>query len=151
MAASNFDKNIGFASSLVRAARDRDRGVRLGPHAAHVEAAIAHRDVVAGKKSHPFDTARSPIAHVVFRQREDDSAGTSDELEKSGRRLAARGLGEELVRDVAAGATERDFLRQRVRQVDHIGRGLADREVVDLVLELDREIVAAIGAGEGRT
>jgi hypothetical protein len=34
-----------------------------------------------------------------------------------------------------------------VRQIDDVGRGLADIEAVDLVLELFCQIVAAIGAG----
>ena len=75
------------------------------------------------------------------------AAALATRLRKAGLRLAAVGLGEQLVGDVAGGAAQRDFLGLRVRQIDQIGRGFADGEAVDLALELGREIVAAVGAG----
>ena len=59
---------------------------------------------------------------------------------------AGVGFREQLVGDVAAGAAERELLGLGVRQIDQIGRGLADGKAVDLALELAREIVAAVGA-----
>ena len=60
-------------------------------------------------------------------------------------RLAAAGLGVELVGVVAAGAAERDLLGLRVRQIDQIGGGLADGKPVDVAFELACEIIAAVG------
>jgi hypothetical protein len=80
------------------------------------------------------------------RRHGDDGGGAGYEIEKGGGWLAAVGFGEQLVGDVATGAAQRDFFRLGMRQVDQVGRGLADAEAVDLALELAREIVAAIGA-----
>jgi hypothetical protein len=131
---------------LVGAARDRDRRIGLGARAIHVEAAVARRDIVAVEQPHPLDAARSTPQHVVLRQREDDGGGTCDQIEELRRRFAAVGLGEQLVGIGAAGAAERDLLGLGMRQVDQVGCGLADADAVDLVLELARQIVAAVGA-----
>src|SRR3954462_15499123 len=95
---------------LVSGGRDGDRGVRFCPRTAHVEAAIPGRDVIAVNDSHELDATRRTLAHVVFRQREDDRGGAGDEIEKGRRRLAAVRFGEQLVAEVAAGAAQRDLL-----------------------------------------
>src|SRR5260370_6637057 len=94
------------ACSLIRAARDRDRRVRLGPGAVHVEAAIARLDIVAAEQAHPLDAAGGAAEHIVFWQREDDGRGAGDELEKRRFRLSAVGLGAMLDSVVSAGARE---------------------------------------------
>ena len=135
---------------FVRAARDRNRRFGFGAAAIHIETAVARLDVVAAEQAHPLDAARRAPQHVVLRQGEDDGGGAGDEIEKGRLWLAAVGLGEQLVGDVAAGAAERDFLGLRVRQIDQVGRGLAHGEAVDLAFELGREIVAAVGARRRR-
>src|SRR3954451_17315778 len=87
-------KVVGIRSAqrfvlLVPAARDRDRGFGFCPRTAHVETAIAGRDVIAVNNSHALDAAGRAFAHVVFGQREDDRGGAGDEIEKGRRRLAA--------------------------------------------------------------
>src|SRR5450432_4189122 len=59
---------------LVRAARDGDRGLGLGPGAAHVEAAMADRDIVAAEQPHPLHAAVDAAQHIVLGQREDHRA-----------------------------------------------------------------------------
>src|SRR5436309_2965367 len=130
---------------LLPGARDRDRGVGFCPGTAHVEAAIAGRDVIAVNDSHSLDATGRASAHVVFRQREDDRRGAGDEIEKGRRRLAAVRSGEQLVAEVAAGAAERDLLYLRMRKIDHVRCGLADAETIDLAFELEGEIVTEIG------
>src|SRR5207248_591500 len=95
---------------LVPAARDRDRGIGFCPRTAHIETAIPGRDVIAVNDSHAPDAAGRALAHVVFRQREDDRGGAGDEIEKGRRRLAAVRFYEQLIAKVAAGAAERDLL-----------------------------------------
>jgi len=132
-------------SLLVQAAGDRDRGLGLGPGAAHVEAAVADGDVVAAEQAHALDAAGRARHHVVFRQREDDRGGACDQVDE-GRFWLAVGLGEQLVGEIAPGAAERDLPGAGVRQIDQVGGGLADPHSVDLVLELGGKVVAAVGA-----
>src|SRR5260370_32093141 len=68
---------------LIGPARDRNRRFRLVSRAIHVEAAIAHLDVIAAEKAHPFDAARGAVAHVVFRQGVDNGGGPVSENEES--------------------------------------------------------------------
>ena len=85
---------------MVGAARDRDRGFRLGPHAAHVEPAVADRDIVAAQDSRSFHAARGALDHLVLRQGEDDRRSAGNEIDEGRRRLAV-GLGEDLVGEIA--------------------------------------------------
>src|SRR6202035_5517619 len=102
-------------------------------------------------EAHPLDAALRASQHVLPRQSEDDGAGAGDQAEEGRLWLAAVGFYEQLVGDVAAGAAECDHFGLRVRQIDQVGRGLADAKPIDLALELAREVVAAVGARRRRT
>src|SRR6185369_17475116 len=58
-------------SSLVLAARNRDRGFGLGAVAHHVEAAVAQFHIVAAENPHPLDAARYTPRCIVDRHGED--------------------------------------------------------------------------------
>src|SRR4051812_7262006 len=81
-------------SLSICAAGNSDRGVGFCPGAAHVETAVAGRDVVAADNAHSVEAAGRALPHVVFWQREDDRGGAGDEFDKRWRRLTAVGFGE---------------------------------------------------------
>ncbi len=134
-------------SSLVLATGDRDRRLGLGARAVHIEPPVAHLDVVAAQQSHPLDAAGDAGHGVVLRHREDNRRSAPDQIEKFLLRLAAVGLGVELVGIVGAFAAQRQFPRRRMRQIDDTACGKVDLEPVDIGLELFGDVLAAIGAG----
>src|SRR6202035_4401627 len=89
------------------------------------------------------------LLHVALGQGENDGGSAGDEVDEFRLRFAAVGLGVEFVGKVAAGTAERKLLGLRVRQVDDVGGGDADVQAIDLVFELGRDIVTAIGARGG--
>ena len=97
----------------------------------------------------PLDTAARSSQHIVFGQCEDDRCGAGDQIEKGWCRLAAIGFRIQFVGVIVPGAAEPDFPGFRMRQIDHVGRGPADAEPVDLAFKLVGEIVAS-KAHEGR-
>ena len=68
---------------LASPARNRDRGVGLGPRTVHVKAAVADRDVVAAENAHPRHAARNALEQVVLGQSEDDRGGAGDKVMNS--------------------------------------------------------------------
>src|SRR3954447_20131552 len=86
--------NAATADLSIRGAGNRDRRVGFRSRAAHVQPAVAGRDVVATKETHPLDAAGASFEYVVFRQREGDRGGAGHELEKGRRGFAALGFGE---------------------------------------------------------
>jgi len=57
---------------FVLAARDRDRRIRLGARAFHVEPPVTHGDLVAAQEAHPLQAACRARRGVVLRHGEDD-------------------------------------------------------------------------------
>ena len=131
-------------SPVVRTGDD-DRCLRFGPGAAHVEAAVAGRDIVTMNEAHPVDAAGRAFQHVRLRQSEDDGGGAGHEIEERRIGLPAGAPGIELVGQVPAGAAERQLGRLRVGQIDQIGGGAAHRKAVNLAFQLSREVIAGIG------
>jgi hypothetical protein len=68
------------ASSLIRAARDRNRRLGLGTGAFKVEAAIAHLDSIAAQQPQPLDATRGAGQGTVLRHGKDDSGRAGDEV-----------------------------------------------------------------------
>ena len=127
-------------------ARDRDGRTRLGAGALHVEATVAGLDVIATQKAHPLDAAGGAGQGVGFWNGEDDRRGAGDEIEKRRRRLATVRGRVQFIGNVAAVTAESNPFCGGVLKIDHIGRGLAHGQSVDLAFELDGEVVTTIGA-----
>lgn len=132
---------------LVLRPRDRDRGVRLGARAFHVEALVAHRHLVAAQEAHALEAARRAGRGVVLRYREDDRGRGGDQIIELRRRLAVA-LGVELVGIVLSlrAAAERQLLRRRVGEVDDVAGLEVDLQPVDAASELFCDVIALVRA-----
>ena len=107
---------------LVLWPRDRDRRLGLCARAFHVEALVAHRDLVAAQQAHALQAARRAGRGIVLWQREGDRCGGGDKIKKLRGRLAVA-LGIELVGIVLSlgAAAERKLLCGRVGEIDDVG------------------------------
>ena len=87
----------------------------------------------------------TPLSNSSLGRVKTIAAAPATKAINSGFRLAAVALDVEFVGVFAVGAAERHFLGQRMRQIDDVGRGDADFQIVDLILELVGDVRAAVG------
>src|ERR1700687_970919 len=91
----------------------------------------------------------APLSISSFGKVKMMAAAPATRFRKPGVGLRLSALANNWVVRLRLGAAHRVFLGLRVRQINQIGRGLADAKAVDLVLELACEIIAAVGARRG--